>query len=40
LYLAYSAATRQQADVAIELRQGGKLYGRFTREGLTYPSSD
>ncbi len=40
LYLAYSAATRQQADVAIELRQEGDLYGRFTREGLTYPSSD
>jgi hypothetical protein len=40
LYLAYSAATRQQADVAIELRHEGDLYGRFTREGLKYPSSD
>jgi len=40
LYLAYSAATRQEPDVAIELRHEGDLYGRFTREGLTYPSSD
>jgi serine/threonine protein kinase len=34
LYLAYSAATRQQDTIALELRRNGALYGRFTREGL------
>jgi serine/threonine protein kinase len=34
LYLAYSAASRQQDTVAIELRRNGALYGRFTRAGL------
>jgi hypothetical protein len=34
LYLAYSAATRQQDTVALELRRNGIPYGWFTREGL------
>jgi Protein kinase domain len=34
LYLAYSAATRQQDTVAIELRRNGAPYGWFTRQGL------
>lgn len=34
LYLAYSAATRQRDEVALELRQGNELYGWFTRSGL------
>lgn len=34
LYLAYSAATRQQDTVAIELRRDGAPYGWFTRQGL------
>ena len=34
LYLAYSAATRQQDTVAIELRRSGTAYGWFTRAGL------
>ena len=34
LYLAYSAATRQQDTVAIELRRNGTAYGWFTRAGL------
>jgi serine/threonine protein kinase len=34
LYLAYSAATRDQSDVVLELRLHGDVYGRFTREGL------
>ncbi|HEX2220483.1 MAG TPA: protein kinase [Gemmatimonadales bacterium] len=34
LYLSYSAATRQQDDVVLELWDDGTVYGRFTREGL------
>ena len=34
LYLAYSAATRQQETVTLELRQNGARYGWFTRAGL------
>ena len=34
LYLAYSAATRQQDTVALELRRNGAPYGWFTRQGL------
>ena len=34
LYLAYSAATRQQDTVAIQLRRNGATYGWFTRAGL------
>ena len=34
LYLAYSAATRQQDTVAIVLRRNGAIHGRFTRAGL------
>jgi serine/threonine protein kinase len=40
LYLAYSAANKQLDTVALELRQSGKLYGWFTREGLRYVSPD
>jgi hypothetical protein len=40
LYLAYSAATKQQDTVALELRRNGELYGWFTREGLRYASPD
>jgi serine/threonine-protein kinase len=36
LYLAYSAASRDLDSVAIELRQNGRAYGWFTREGLRY----
>jgi hypothetical protein len=39
LYLAYSAAVREQDSVALELRQGGKVYGWFTREGLRTATS-
>jgi hypothetical protein len=38
LYLAYSAATREQDTVTIELRHGAKLYGWFTRDGLKHAS--
>jgi len=34
LYLAYSAATRQQDTVALELRRNGAPYGWFSRAGL------
>jgi hypothetical protein len=34
LYLAYSAVTRQEHAVTLELRQNGAPYGWFTREGL------
>jgi hypothetical protein len=34
LYLAYSAATREQDTVALELRRNGEVFGWFTREGL------
>jgi hypothetical protein len=34
LYLAYSAATRQQDTVALALRRNGRPYGWFTRAGL------
>jgi hypothetical protein len=39
LYLAYSAATRQQDTVALELRRKGELHGWFTREGFRGASS-
>jgi hypothetical protein len=39
LYLAYSAATRQQDTVALELRRNGELHGWFTREGFRQASS-
>lgn len=38
LYLAYSAATRQQDTVAIELRRNREIYGWFTRAGLRLAS--
>jgi hypothetical protein len=34
LYLAYSAATREQDTVALELRRKGVILGWFTRYGL------
>jgi serine/threonine protein kinase len=34
LYLAYSAATREQDTVALELRRNGKIFGWFTSQGL------
>jgi serine/threonine protein kinase len=34
LYLAYSAATREQDTVALELRRNGEIFGWFTRYGL------
>lgn len=34
LYLAYSAATREQDTVALELRRNGKTFGWFTSQGL------
>ena len=36
LYLAYSAANRERDSVAIELRQDGRPYAWFTREGLRF----
>jgi eukaryotic-like serine/threonine-protein kinase len=40
LYLAYSAATEYRDEVALELRHGTDLYGRFTSNGLTQASSE
>jgi eukaryotic-like serine/threonine-protein kinase len=42
LYLAYSAATREQDTVALELRRDGKIFGWFTSQGLrsAEPGSD
>ena len=40
LYLSYSAATRQQDDVVLELWDDGTVYGRFTREGLVAATTE
>lgn len=40
LYLAYSAASRDQDSVVLELRRKNEVYGWFTRDGLRYTSAD
>ncbi len=40
LYLSYSAATRRQDDVVLELWDDGTVYGRFTREGLVAATTE